>query len=132
MVAPVFIDAAGAAEILRLPIERVLDLVAEGRLKTYGGKAGNPFVRSADVTALVQELGVGVADEESPRRVKSGAARVQTRLTADSRWSDIEETDIRDWVGRADQVKRQAARTSATIALNRLQLLLQAIDEVDR
>ncbi len=130
MVAPVFIDAAGAADILRLPLDSVLDLIAEGRLKTYGGKSANPFVRSAEVNVLAAELGVGgVVEEEAPRRMKSGSTRVQTRITADSRWSEITEDDIQDWMRRADTVKRQAAKTAATAAVDRLRTLLDMLNK---
>lgn len=131
MVAPVFIDAAGAADILHLPLDAVLDLISEGRLNTYGGKAANPFVRSAEVSVLAAELGTGSeAGDETPRRVKSASARVQTRITADSRWSEITPDDIGDWARRADFAKRQAACTAATTAIDRLQRLLRALDEV--
>lgn len=130
MVAPVFIDAAGAAEILHLPLESVLDLIAEGKLRSFGGKASNPFVRSADVALLVNELGVeALASVSEPKRVKSGTARVQTRLTADARWADVTENDIRDWVRRADGTRRRAGKTAAATAIQRLQLLLQVLDE---
>lgn len=132
MVAPVFIDAAGAAEILRMPIDSVLDLISEGRLRTFGGKAANPFVRSADVSVLAAELGAATgptADE--PKRVKSPSARVQVRLTADARWADVSEGDIHDWVHRADPARRQAARKAAHTGIERLRAVLQALDDED-
>lgn len=129
MVAPVFIDAAGAAEILRMPLDAVLDLIGEGRLRTFGGKAANPFVRSADVAVLAAELGVGTGAAAEPKRVKSASARVQTRLTADARWADVGEGEIRDWARRADPSRRRAGKTAATIAIQRLKAVLQAIDE---
>lgn len=129
MVAPVFIDAAGAAEVLRMPLDTVLDLIHEGRLRTFGGKAANPFVRSADVAALAAELGVGSGEAAEPKRVKSASARVQTRLTADARWADITESDIRDWVRRVDPARRQAGKIAATTAIERLRSVLRAIEE---
>lgn len=132
MVAPVFIDAAGAAEILHLPVESVLDLIGEGKLRSFGGKASNPFVRSADVALLANELGVEAAAGavSEPKRVKSGSARVQTRLTADARWADVTESDIREWVRRADGTRRRAGKTAADTAIERLQLLLQVLEEM--
>ncbi len=129
MVAPVFIDAAGAAEMLRMPLDAVLDLIHEGRLRTFGGKAANPFVRSADVAALAAELGVGTAEATEPKRVKSASARVQTRLTADARWAEVSESDIRDWARRTDAARRRAGKTAATTAIDRLQAVLRALDE---
>jgi hypothetical protein len=129
MVAPVFIDAAGAAEILRIPLDAVLDLIGEGRLRTFGGKAANPFVRSADVSVLAAELGIATTGAAEPKRVKSASTRVQTRLTADARWADVSESDIRDWVRRVDPARRQAGKVAATTAVERLQMFLRAIDE---
>lgn len=129
MVAPVFIDAAGAAELLHLPIDAVLDLIREGRLRTFGGKAANPFVRSADVAVLAAELGVSAAEAAAPKRIKSASARVQTRLTADARWADVTESDIRDWARRTDPARRRAAKTAAGTAIERLRTVLQALEE---
>jgi len=123
-----FIDSVHASELLHVSVETVLDWIGEGRLKAYGGKPGNPFLRSADVMALAGEL--GVAEGEPPKRAKSAMARVQARLTADSRWSDVTEQDIRDWAGRADAPRRQAARTAARTAIERLQVVLRSL-EVD-
>ncbi len=129
MVDPVFIDADGAGERLRVPIEVVLDLVKEGKLKAYGGRPNNPFLRSADVLALAPEVSPPLEEETGPKRVRSGSARVQTRVTADARWADVSEADIRDWVQRADPVRRRAAGTAARTAVARLQLLLETLEE---
>jgi hypothetical protein len=127
---PAFIDAAYAADTLHVPLDTILDLVAQGRLRTYGGRASNPFLRSADVSALATELGLGRAGEdEVPRRVKSPSARVQQRITADARWGDVSESDIRDWVRRADRTRLEAARKAAGIATQRLRMLLKVIDD---
>lgn len=122
-----FIDAVHAAEVLRVTPDAVLDLISAGRLKPYGGKASNPFLRSADVVALAEEL--GVSPEEHSRRTKSSSARVQARLTADSRWSDVSESDVRDWAARVDSTRKQAARTAASVAIQRLQTLLRVLEE---
>jgi len=130
MATPAFIDAAYAADSLHVPLDTVLDLVRDGRLRTYGGRASNPFLRSAEVAALADQLGLGAAEQqEPPRRVKSASVRVQQRITADARWGDISEEDIRDWARRADPLRRQAARTAAGTARERLDMLLRALDE---
>ncbi len=130
MVTPTFIDAAYAADSLHVPLDTILDLVRAGRLRTYGGRTSNPFLRSAEVTALAGELGLGDDTEsETPRRVKSPSARVQQRITADSRWGDVSEADIRDWVERADDTRLQAARKAAQLATGRLSFLLAALEE---
>jgi hypothetical protein len=122
-----FVDATHAAEVLRVSQEQVLDWVAAGRLRAYGGKPGNPFLRSADVANLLAELGVDT--EESPKRTRSANARVQQRLTADSRWSELTDADVREWVRRADPTRRQAARTTAMKAIGKLHVLLEALND---
>lgn len=130
MVTPAFIDAVFAAEMLHVPVETVLDLVREGRIRTYGGRASNPFMRSADVAALAQQLGLGRGESsEAPRRVKSASARVQARVTADSRWGDVSEDDIREWAARADRARLQAAQKAARIASDRLSALITVVDD---
>jgi hypothetical protein len=122
-----FVDSVHAAEFLHLSQEAVLDLISGGRLRPFGGKPSNPFVRSADVAALAEEL--GVTAEEAPRRIKSPAARVQTRLTADARWADIGEADLREWAARADRDRQLSARAAAQVARQRLDLLVDILDE---
>lgn len=129
MVTPAFIDAVHAAETLGVTLETVLDWVASGKLPTYGGRSTNPFVRSADVAKLGAELGLP-REVETSRRMKSGSARVQTRLTADSRWSEVTEEDVRDWAMRADSARRQAGRTAARLARERLDMVLTVLDEI--
>lgn len=124
-----FVDSVHAAEFLHITQEAVLDLISSGRVGTFGGKPSNPFLRSADVAALADEL--GVSPEEAPRRTKSPTARVQTRLTADARWADIGEDDLREWVVRADDARRSGARAAAQVARHRLDLLVHILDERD-
>jgi hypothetical protein len=123
-----FVDSVIAAEVLRVSQDTVLDWIKEGRLRTVGGKAGNPFLRSGDVAALQRELGIQA--DEPPRRTRSAAARVQSRLTADARWSDLSEEDIREWAARADPARRQAARTAATHARDMLDAVLRALNDI--
>ena len=125
---PVFIDSVHAAELLQISQDTVLDLVSEGKLRTYGGKAANPFLRSADVMALAPQLGVSDM-EPQPKRVKSASARVRQRIMADARWSDVSEEDIKDWARRTDPASKQAARKAAVTARERLLTLLRVLDE---
>jgi hypothetical protein len=127
--APPFIDAAYAADMLHVPLDTVLDWIAAGTLTPYGGRAGNPFLRSRDVLAVAAQLGLDRQEAESPKRVKSASARVQQRLTADARWTDVSDDDIRDWAVRADEARRAAARKAASAALQRLQVVLRVLDE---
>lgn len=130
MATPTFIDAAYAADTLHVSLDTILDLIQQGRLRTYGGRVSNPFLRSAEVSALAAELGLGTSQtDDTPRRVKSPSARVQQRITADARWGDVSESDVRDWAGRADRTRLEAARKAAGIAIDRLQLLLKVLDD---
>lgn len=124
-----FVDSVHAAEFLGMTREDVLDLIASGRLRPFGGKPSNPFVRSADIAALAQEL--GVQPEAAPKRAKSPIARVQQRLTADARWADIGEDDLRTWVARSDDTRRAGARSAALVAKQRLDTLLRLLDEAE-
>lgn len=123
-----FVDATHAAEVLHVTQDTVLDWVASGKLRSYGGKSNNPFLRSADVAALVEEM--GLAPDEPPKRTKSASARVQARLTADSRWSEIGEADIREWARRAEPSRRQAALKAAHIARQRLAVVAAVLEEL--
>jgi hypothetical protein len=127
--APVFIDAAYAAEMLGVAPEVVLDWVQSGVLRTFGGRPSNPVLRSADVRSVADQFGVH-PDERPTKRVKSISARVQTRLTADARWADLSAEDIREWARRADPARRQAARKAVEIAQERLGDVLRALDEL--
>jgi hypothetical protein len=127
---PAFIDAGYAAERLGVPVETVLDWVAGGKLRTYGGRATNPFLRSAEVLAIGSELGLP-KEVEVPRRVKSVSAKVQTRITADARWSDVSDDDLREWASRADPTRRQAARKAATAAKLKLETMLAVLDDLE-
>jgi hypothetical protein len=125
---PIFIDSVHAAELLGVSQETVLDWVSEGKLRAYGGRPSNPFVRSPDVMVLASEMGLGPR-EDRPRRVKSGSARVQTRITADARWSEVSDDDIREWAVRADSTRKQAAMQAVAVARERLEALLRVLEE---
>lgn len=125
-----FVDATVAAEALHVSPDTVLDWIKEGRLKTYGGRPSNPFLRSRDVAELAQSLGLP-ADAEPARRTRSASARVQTRLTADSRWSEIGEQELREWASRVDAARRQAARVVIAGAGQRLDMLARILDEIE-
>lgn len=131
MSTPPFIDAAYAADMLHVSPDVILDWIAGGRLKTYGGRAGNPFVRTPEVMALAADVGIGTT-EEPPKRMRSAAGRVQTRLTSDAKWGDVSSADIHDWASRADPMKRQAARTAVLTARERLDIVLEALERTER
>ncbi|GAC1627041.1 MAG: hypothetical protein NVS4B2_06890 [Chloroflexota bacterium] len=130
MSTPPFIDVAYAADMLHVSPDLVLDWTASGRLKTYCGRSGNPFVRTPEVLALAAELGVGTVGEP-PKRMKSAAGKVQTRLTSDSKWGDLTEEEIWEWARRADVTRRQAARAAVRTAQDRLRMVLDALDGLD-
>jgi hypothetical protein len=123
-----FIDSVHAAELLHVTQDVILDWIREGKLAAYGGKPTNPFLRSVDVTALAASLGVSA--DEPPKRMKSATAKVQQRITADARWSDVSIDEIRDWARRADGPRRQAARSAAVTARQRLETVLTVLDEL--
>jgi hypothetical protein len=125
-----FIDATQAAELVGVPRSEVLDWIAQGRLASFGGKVQNPFVRRADLERLARDVGLTLHDEV-PRgsRSKNPSRRVQLRITADARWSEVAPEDIEAWARELETVERIAARRVAETALARLQHVLDRLGE---
>lgn len=126
---PPFIDAVFAADMLHVSKDTVIDLVREGKLRKVSGQDSNPFVRTSEVAALAEQMGAAAA-EQPGRRIKSASAKVRARLTADARWADVSEAEIRDWAARLDPAARAAARTAVRTTVARLSMLLQVLDDV--
>lgn len=125
---PPFIDSAHAAELLHISPEAVLDLISEGKLTAYAGPPAKPFLRSRDVMALVDESGSTESAPVTGKRAKSGYARVQARLTADARWSDIGPGDVEAWLKRSDSSQRLAAKKVALETIARLKELNRMLE----
>lgn len=126
-----FIDTAFAAEMMGVPQSQILEWIAEGKLKSYGGKERNPFIRSADVEMLASELGRTLSTKKESRAAQNPVRRIQLRLRADARWNEVSETDIAEWARETDLSSRAAAAKVARAAIERLSALLAAVNEKD-
>lgn len=130
MSTPPFVDVTYAADMFHVSPDLIHDWLREGRLKAVGGKSSNPFVRTVDVAALAAEI-VPADSNEPPKRVKSASTRVQTRLTADAKWAEVSDSDIRDWAQRADPARLRAARKAVDATQERLRAVLSVLDELE-
>ena len=131
MSTPPFVDVTYAADMFHVSPDLIHDWLREGKLKAVGGKSSNPFVRTVDVAALAAEIIAPVGSDEPPKRVKSASTKVQTRLTADAKWAEVSDSDIRDWAQRADPARLRAARKAVDATQERLRAVLGVLDEVE-
>lgn len=130
MSTPPFVDVTYAADMFHVSPDLIHDWLREGRLKAVGGKSSNPFVRTVDVAALAADI-APLDSNEPPKRVKSASTRVQTRLTADAKWAEVSDSDIRDWAQRADPARLRAARKAVDATQERLRAVLGVLDELE-
>jgi len=134
IIRPAFMDAVEAAANLKTDRQTVLQYIQEGKLKTFGGKSGNPFVRTADVDKLAEALGVlPTAEEEppDPRAVQRSdpVRQIKLRIQQDAKWNELGESDMRLWAKEIDPVTFVSMRKVATEAISKLKLLIKIIDE---
>jgi hypothetical protein len=133
---PAFMDAVEAAANLKTDRVTVLKYIEDGVLKAYGGKAGNPFVRTADVDKLAIELGVMVKPEEpapDPKVVQRNdpSRKIKLRIQQDAKWGEVDEKAMRLWANEIDPITYVGMRKVANEAIVKLQQLLQVMDEVE-
>jgi hypothetical protein len=124
-----FIDAAMAAELTGVAQSEILEWIEQGRLQRYGGKERNPFVRTADVQRLAGEIGRTMATTKQPRSSQNPVRRIQLRLRADARWNEVSGDDIAEWLDQTDEPSRAAAVKVARVALDRLNALLEHVEQ---
>ncbi|HZT97158.1 MAG TPA: hypothetical protein VFB34_10015 [Chloroflexota bacterium] len=122
-----FVDATFAAEMLGVGLDEILTWVQEGRLKTYGGKDRNPFLRTVELKTLADELGHTPQPAASRRAADNPVKRVGLRIRADARWSQVSPEDIRRWTRETDDASKRAAVTVAETAMDRLRTLLEIL-----
>jgi hypothetical protein len=128
-----FVDASFAAELLGVQPADILEWIASGRLKTFGGKDKNPFVRTAEVEALASELGRELGAIVPKRRAADNPVRrVELRIRHDARWTDITAADIEAWRREQDDHSLAAARSVAQTGRERLEQIIAVIDDSKR
>ncbi|NWJ44398.1 MAG: hypothetical protein HXX08_00820 [Chloroflexi bacterium] len=137
IIRPAFMDAVEAAANLKTDRQTVLQYIQEGKLKSFGGKSGNPFVRTADVDALAAVLGILPTKEEEPpdpRTVQKNdpVRKIKLRIQQDAKWNELSESDMRLWAKEIDPVTFVSMRKVATEAISKLESLIKIIDETSK
>lgn len=133
---PAFMDSVEAASILRTDRLAVLKYVETGKLRTFGGKPGNPFVRTEDVDRLAQELAVEELTETPPASPKTvhrndPVRKIRLRIQQDAKWPEVDEAAIRAWANEIDPISYGRMRQVAVDAIERLQTLIRVLDETE-
>lgn len=136
-----FVDEGEAVRRLGVTRDTILALVRDGRLRAYPGVGKGHFFKAGDLDALARELHpptpeapssdeAGNVSATTPKRPQHDPAyKVHLRLTADLKWYDLTDDDLRAWVRelRPDAYERQRANIAAVIA--RLERLRELMDE---
>ena len=132
-----FMDAVEAAANLRTDRLAVLKYIEEGRLRTFGGRPGNPFVRPEDVERLAKELFPDVVAEEAPRPDPKAVHRndpvrkLKLRMQQDAKWHEIDEAAMQAWAKELDPIMYNRMRLVAQDAIARLQMVIKVLDEAE-
>ncbi len=132
-----FMDAVEAAANLRTDRLTVLKYVEEGRLRTFGGRPGNPFVRTEDVERLAKELFPEVVAEEAPRPDPKAVHRndpvrkLKLRMQQDAKWHEVDEAAMQAWAKELDPIMYNRMRLVAEDAIARLQMVIRVLDEAE-
>ena len=144
-----FIDLPTAAERLGITRNQLLQLVSEGRIRPFSGSGQQSVFRATEVERLAGELGASTTAEaaapedaasQAPVATPEQAATVRTRrrdaikligtrLSMDSRWAEITDKDIATWLDALEPVQFERVRKVSNLALERIQRLLDMLDE---
>jgi hypothetical protein len=130
-----FMDATEAAAHLKTDRLAVLDYIKQGKLKTFGGKRDNPFVRSEDVVKLAEELQIAKDESETvdPKTVHRNdpVRKVKLRIQQDAKWNEVDEAAMHVWAAELDPISYKRMRKVAVDAIAQLQKILVALDEAE-
>ncbi|MDB5082798.1 MAG: hypothetical protein JWP00_4722 [Chloroflexi bacterium] len=129
-----FMDTVEAAAILKTDRLTILKYVQEGRLRTFGGKPGNPFLRTEDVEKMAAELlpeQTGPALDPKTIHRNDPVRKIKLRMQQDAKWPEVDEAAMRAWAGELDLVSFNRMRQTAREAMERLQALITVLDEVE-
>ncbi|HEY7835031.1 MAG TPA: helix-turn-helix domain-containing protein [Ktedonobacterales bacterium] len=141
-----FVDEGEAVRRLGIDRDTVLSLVRAGRLKAYPGVGKGSFFKLGDLLKLAEELhpaevapaeATPGAPEESAAPAPAAAKRpqhdpaykVHLRLTADLKWYDLSDDELRAWVRELHPDAYTRQRTNITAVMARLRRLLSLMDE---
>ena len=150
-----FIDLPTSAERLGITRNQLLQLVDEGRIRPFSGKGQQSVFRATDVDKLASELKAssqaeavatataiaasdasqegGAAPAPDVRTRRRDAIKLMgTRLSMDSRWAEMSDKDIATWLDALEEVQFERVRKVAGIAIERLQRVLQMMDDFEK
>ena len=151
-----FIDLPTSAERLGITRNRLLQLVDEGRIRPFSGKGQQSVFRATDVDKLAADLKAGNDAEEAAKaeaisapvvtsqpdgttaapdvrtRRRDAIKLMGTRLSMDSRWAEMTDKDIATWLDALEEVQFERVRKVAGIAIERLQRVLQMMDDFEK
>ena len=134
--------------MLRTDRPTVLEYIRAGRLKTFGGKPGNPFLRTEQVEQLAAEFHAARTDADAEEADAEAAAdlppldprtvhrndpvrNVNLRISGDTKWASVDERAIRLWAAELPPFRRDKMREVARDTIQRLNLLMAVLDEAD-
>jgi hypothetical protein len=132
-----FMDATEAAANLRTDRVTVLKYIQEGKLRTYGGRPNNPFVRTEDVERLAKELfpegelEVGPPPDPTVVHRTDPVRKLKLRIQQDAKWVEVDEAAMRAWALELDPISYNRMRQVAHDAIERLQLVIKVLDETE-
>jgi hypothetical protein len=128
-----FMDAIEAAANLKTDRLTVLKYIEEGKLRPYGGKTGNPFVRTEDVDKLAQELHLnedaGPALDPKAVHRNDPVRKLKLRMQQDAKWHEVDEAAMRAWAMELDLISYDRMRQVAQAAIAQLQQVIRVLDE---
>ena len=147
-----FIDLPTSAERLGVTRNQLLQLVDEGRIRPFSGKGQQSVFRATDVDKLASDLraanatenaevaepvvpaleGTPPATTDTRTRRRDAIKLMGTRLSMDSRWAEMSDKDIATWLDALEEVQFERIRKVAGIAIERLQRVLQMMDDFEK
>ena len=151
-----FIDLPTSAERLGITRNQLLQLVDEGRIKPFSGKGQQSVFRATDVDKLASDLRATTATEnaevaepvaatleanpqphgapatDTRTRRRDAIKLMGTRLSMDSRWAEMTDKDIATWLDALEEIQFERVRKVAGIAIERLQRVLQMMDDFEK
>ncbi len=152
-----FIDLPTSAERLKITRNQLLQLVEEGRIRPFSGKGQQSVFRATDVDKLANDLRASTATDnaevaepvastvearpqpddapaatDTRTRRRDAIKLMGTRLSMDSRWAEMSDKDIATWLDALEEVQFERVRKVAGIAIERLQRVLQMMDDFEK
>jgi hypothetical protein len=138
-----FLDESEAVRRLGVDHDTLLSLVRTARLRAYPGVGKGSFFKVGDLDTLARELHPPAAEQPAPDETPESAAtpaapkrpqhdpayKVHLRLTADLKWYDLSDDDLRTWVRELHPEGYERQRTNITSVITRLNRLLALLDE---